>query len=249
MRNFWKFLMMMCLPCLSFAEDGGGDGGEAGAGGEDGAAAGGEAGSGADEGGSGGGDPAGGEGGEGGQSGDDNKPDLSTPEAYLEHARANGAYDSADKYQIPTTFEGVEIPEHLAESLDFEGDAKLFAGIAAKRGLTQHQAEGVYEDYVKAVLEMSTKAETDALEAQKPEVIMKQVYGDKAAEAMPALERGLKALNIDASKGLRAHHAMQAIAELGRLVGEDGNFHDAGAGGGKDEEMSTEDWLAQAVKR
>ncbi len=246
MRNFWKLLMMMCLPCMSFAEEGGG------------------------------GSQvmmqavtvvlvvqlmtvgpvvmpvpamvavkvAGGSGDKGGS---ENTPDYSTPEGFLTFARENGAFDSADKYQIPTTFEGVEIPEHLAEALDFEGDSKLFAEIAANRGLTQHQAAGVYEDYVKAVLKVSAESEAASIEAQKPENIMKQVYGDKAQEAMPALERGLKALGIDASKGLRIQHGMKAIAELGKLVGEDGHFRSEGAGQNKDEEMSTEDWLKEAM--
>lgn len=248
MRNFWKLLMMMCLPCLSFAEDGGsgGDaGGDAGSGGAaDDSGSGSDGGSGAegDEGGSGGDS-----GGSGDKGGSENTPDYSTPEGFLTFARENGAFDSADKYQIPTTFEGVDVPEHLAESLDFEGDSKLFAEIAANRGLTQHQAAGVYEDYVKAVLKVSADSEAASIEAQKPENIMKQVYGDKAQEAMPALERGLKALGIDASKGLRIQHGMKAIAELGRLVGEDGNFHNAGGGQAKDEEMSAEDWLKQAA--
>lgn len=252
MKNFWKLLMMMCLPCFSFAEEGGG--GDAGGSGGDGsggdpAGDGGGSGDGGESGGDKGSEQGGADDGKGGAAGDKGTPDLSTPDGYLQHARSNGAFDSADKYQIPTTFEGVDVPEHLAEAVDFEGDAKLFAEIAANRGLTQHQAAGVYEDYVKAVIKMSADSEAASLEAQKPEVIMKQVYGDKADEAMPALERGLKALNIDASKGLRTHHAMQAIAELGRFVGEDGNFHNAGAGGAKNEEISTEEWLAQAAKR
>lgn len=249
MRNFWKLLMMMCLPCLSFAEDGGGSGGDAGGDGgsggaaDDGGAGGdGSSGDGGDEGGS--DDDAGGSGDKGGS---ENTPDYSTPEGFLTFARENGAFDSADKYQIPTTFEGIDVPEHLAESLDFEGDSKLFAEIAASRGLTQHQAAGVYEDYVKAVLKVSAESEAASIEAQKPENIMKQVYGDKAQEAMPALERGLKALGIDASKGLRIQHGMKAIAELGKLVGEDGHFRSEGAGQNKDEEMSTEDWLKEAM--
>lgn len=248
MRNFWKLLMMMCLPCLSFA----GEGGEGGAGEGGNGAQGGEAGEGnSGSTGEGGAGTAGGEAGSGGGSGEggngENTPDYSTPEGFLTFARENGAFDSADKYQIPTTFEGVDVPEHLAESLDFEGDSKLFAEIAANRGLTQHQAAGVYEDYVKAVLKVSAESEAASIEAQKPEIIMKQVYGEKAQEAMPALERGLKVLGIDASKGLRIQHGMKAIAELGKLVGEDGHFRSEGAGQNKDEEMSTEDWLKEAM--
>lgn len=238
MHSFWKQLMLMCLPYFSFAD-------EAGAGGADGSGGGAE----------GEGAPASenaadteSEGaGEGGQSGEA-APDYSTPEAYLTFARANGAFESADKYSIPTEFEGVEIPEHLSAVWDVKGDAGAFAEMAAKHGLTQIQAEGVFRDYVTKALEMSSSAEADALEAQKPEVVLKEVYGDKAAEALPLLERGLKVLKIDLSEGLRTHHAMKAIAELGRLTGEDGAFHTSGSSNNQTEEMSTEEWLKEAMK-
>ncbi|MEZ6852107.1 hypothetical protein [Halodesulfovibrio aestuarii] len=243
-----KLFGNMMSPSLGFAQEGAA-GGEAASGGDaggDGGSAGGEAGVEGE-----GGAASGGEGGDGGGSSDkggsEKTPDYSTPEGFLTFARENGAFESADKYQIPTTFEGVDMPEHLSNQWDIKSDASMFAQMAAKHGLTQTQAEGVFKDYVTNAIEISTKAEAESLEAQKPEVIMKQVYGDKAAEAMPALERGLKALNIDASKGLRTHHAMKAIAELGRLVGEDGHFRNEGAGGAKDEEMSTEEWLKSAM--
>lgn len=259
-----KLFGNMMTPSLGFSQEGAG-GGESGAAGE------GDQGGGA-EGGSGGDDSAGDDSGsENGGSGDESAsgggnadeqggaddtggaadtnvtPDLTTPEGYLKHARAHGAFDSADKYTIPTEFKDVEMPEHLAAQWDIKTDAAMFATMAAKHGLTQAQAEGVFKDYVASAIEISGKAEAEALDAQKPEAIMKEIYGDKAAEAMPALERGLKALGIDASKGLRTHHAMKAIAELGNFVGEDGNFHNAGAGGGKEEEMSAEEWLKQAA--
>lgn len=254
MNKFWKLLMMMCLPSFSFAEEGGGgSGGDAGgnAGGEGGSsdggsggvgdASGGEAGSGGQ-----GGDQGGDAGGSGGEAGDNGKADYSTPEGYLTFARENGAFEKADQYDIPTTFDGVEMPESLASAWDVKGDADVFANMAAKHGLTQHQAEGIFKDYVTHALEFSQKAEQEGIQSQKPEVILKEVYGEgKVQESLPYLERGMKALGIDASKGLRTHHAMKAITELGRLTGEDGNFRNAGAGAGGDEAMSAVDWLKQ----
>lgn len=252
MRWFLRLLSLMAIPVCSFAQDGGGDAG--GSGGE----SGGEAGSG--DSGAGNGGDAGAAGGEGsdasggdqgskqdGEQGGSAEPDYSTPEGFLDFARQNGAFEKAEDYSIPTELEGVEIPEHIAASWDVTGDANLFAGMAAKYGLTQHQAGGIFTDYMKSALEMTKTAEQQDLEFQKPEVILKEVYGDKAQEALPMLDRGLKALGIDASKGLRVTHAMKAIAELGRLSGEDGSFHNAGTGGGADEEMSTEDWLKAAM--
>ncbi|MCT4626977.1 hypothetical protein [Halodesulfovibrio sp.] len=255
----WKLFMAM-MGMFAFAQEGAGggeSGGDAGGAGDTGAAGddsagdgdGSENGGSGDESASGGGnaDEQGGADDKSGAADNNAAPDLTTPEGYLEHARAHGAFDSADKYSIPTEFKDVEMPEHLAAQWDIKNDAAIFATMAAKHGLTQAQAEGVFKDYVASAIEISGKAEAEALDAQKPESIMKEIYGDKAAEAMPALERGLKVLGIDASKGLRTHHAMKAIAELGNFVGEDGNFHNASAGGGKEEEMSAEEWLKQAA--
>ncbi|WP_066857308.1 hypothetical protein [Halodesulfovibrio spirochaetisodalis] len=245
-------------PSLGFAQEGAG-GGEAGGaaegaqggesgGGESGGAADAEGGAAGEQGGGAAGDEGSGQGGsqegaQGGEQGADT-PDFSTPEKYLEFVRQNGAFEKADEYKIPTQFEGIETPA----GWDVSGDATLFAEMAAKHGLLPHQAEGIFRDYVSNVTEITKATEQADLEAQKPETVLKEVYGDKAQEALPMLERGLKALGIDASKGLRVTHAMKAITELGRLTGEDGSFHGAGAGGGEDEEMSTEEWLKQAMK-
>lgn len=239
-------LFMAIMAMFSFAQEGAGgaeSGGEAG-GADDSGAAGGEGGQGGATEGAQGGEGDGG-GAQGGESGGEDAPDLSTAEGYLDFARKNGAFEKPEEYSIPTEFEGIS--EALAQQWDVKSDASMFAGMAAKYGLIQHQAEGIFKDYVANALEVSKAAEQADIDAQKPEVILKEVYGDKVQEAVPMFERGLKALNIDMSGGLRLTHAMKAIAEIGSLVGEDGSFHGAGTSGGKDEEMSTEDWLKEAL--
>lgn len=252
MHLLWNVLLMMCFPVFCFADDAGGAEGAAGEGdsnseadtSSDAGSAEGSDNDGADDGGT---DESGESGESDASNNDASTPDYTNHENYLAFARKNGAFENADEYNIPTSFEGVEIPESLASQWDVSSDAKLFAGMAAKYGLTQSQAEGVFKDYVTNALEITKAAEQEGLESQKPEVILKEVYGEgNAQEALPFLERGLKALGVDPSKGLRIHHGMKAITELGRLTSEDGNFHNAGAGGGNDGPISAEEWIRQA---